>query len=247
MRVVAGLSIGLLGGAILGLGGAWFFDFGAWGAAGIVLAGGLLGASAGRVWPGKARPLTEKERQELRSAAAFKLYDAGWGRELGFNSFEDYLGTIPPVPDFPAGWRGRFDRTVLVDARLPLKKMCGLLEIEFLGDEDTWVDYVPEKTKHDVYWIRCQDGRKNHGRNVRDCRKAFAAYEVGLTAIEGIALFAQDRSVLDDHFPELPGSVLRRRGLVAFLRLWKEGPSIDWIPSGHTDPRFGAASRGEPG
>lgn len=183
--------------------------------------------------------------KDQRSAQAWKLYYAGWGAELDYGSFKDYLATVPPVPDWPAKWKKTFDRTVLVDARLPLRRMCELCGIDYLGDDDTWVDFIPEKARQGVYWMNCQAGDKKRGQNVRDCRKAFASFETGLSAVEGIALFLQERSILEDYFLVLPGSVLRRRGLVAFLRRGEKGPGLDWIPGGHAGPDFGIASRGE--
>lgn len=182
--------------------------------------------------------------EDLRTTQSWRLYSAGWGHELGYPSFQDYLATIPLVPDWSAEWRTHFDRTILVDARLPLTKMCKILRVDILGDDETFVDFAPEKAKKGVYWIRCQDGRKNHNRSVRECWREFAPDEVGLSAAEGLCLFLQERGVLEDHFLVLPGSVLRRRGLNAFLRPLETGVTLDWIWSGHSDAKFGAASRG---
>lgn len=182
--------------------------------------------------------------EDPRAAQARKLYDTGWGKELGYSSFDSYLESIPPVPSWPADWEDRFDRTVLVDERLPLKKMCELLQVHFLGDDETFVDFSPEKGKKDVYWIRCQDGRKYHDQSVRQFRRSAPAFETGMTVHEGFALLVQDRKVLDDHVLFLPGSVLRRRGLVAFLRPWEQGLLLDWVWSSHNDPQYGPGSRG---
>lgn len=191
----------------------------------------------------EGRPV-DFQLEDRRTTQAWRLYDAGWGRELGQPSFQDYLATIPLVPDWPADWHEQFDRVILVDARLPLTKMCELLHVDILGDDETFVDFHPEHALQGVYWMRCQDGRKYHNVSIRQCWKKFGPNEVGLTAAEGLCLFLQERGVLEDHFPVLPGSVLRRRGFSAFLRPLESGPSLDWIWSGHADAKFGAASRG---
>lgn len=190
-----------------------------------------------------SRP-TDSQMGDLRVAQAWKLQNAGWAAALGYTSFDDYLTSIPLVPKWPSSWEQRFDRTILVDARIPITRACELLSVTFLGDDETLVDFQPEKAQQGVYWIRCQDGRKNHDLSVRDVRRAWPDDEMGLTAAEGLALYLQDPLVLTNHFLVLPGSVLRRRGLVSFLRSMDENALLDWLLSGHAEAQYGAASRG---
>ena len=173
------------------------------------------------------------------------LWEKGWGRELGVASLEAYLATIPPVPEWPVDWTVRFDRTVLVDARLALTTSCRLAGLGFPGNDSTLVPFDPAKTLSGVYWMCCHDGRRNRNKAPRDCRASFASAEVGLTDIEGVAIYAQDPTVIEGHYMDLPGSVrAEHRESVACLGLWDGRPGLDWYWDDGADPYCGSASRG---
>ncbi|TSC71521.1 MAG: hypothetical protein G01um101438_1048, partial [Parcubacteria group bacterium Gr01-1014_38] len=81
--------------------------------------------------------------------------------------------------------------------------------------------------------------------------KGFQPPEVSLEALGGLFLFAQDPTVIGGeggawHVMDLPGSVLRGDpGRCAFLRMWDDGPRLNWRWGGSAYPRFGSASRWE--
>jgi hypothetical protein len=179
-----------------------------------------------------------------RVAQAKRLYDNCFAGE---SSFAEYLATIPPVPDFPEGYAERFPELVLVDARLTITKICGLLGIEFPGHDGTYVDFDPKTAKTDkVYWVRMQDGRKNNGKSIRACRDSFAEDEVGLSAYEGLAFFVQNPEGLKGRGMDLGGSVHRDDHVhVAYFHWFYERPKLRWYLGGHEYPDYGSASRGK--
>lgn len=175
---------------------------------------------------------------------AKKLWDKGFGRELG-KSFDEYLDSIPDIPSELNAHDKRFPLLVLVDARLGTVKTCKLLGVNYPGDDETFVDYDPKKSRtNKVYGIRAQDGRKNHGKSVQTCRKQFAEDEIGLTVHEGLALFAQNPEGIRNRGMDLPGSVRREnRDSAAGLRWFFEHPELYWLWNGYEQPGYGSASR----
>lgn len=195
---------------------------------------------------------------DLRTVQAKVLWDAGWGRELRFKTFEEYLATIPPVPERPADLPDHF-RLVLrdvrpfrTDKRLSVTKVCTMLGVRFSGTDDTFVTHktTPDVPK-DLCWVWCHDGRKYRSVAPRDCRNRFKKPETGMDAMTGLLLFAQDRTVIGGegdawHAMDLPGSTLREdREACACLGLWHDGPRLLWHRGVHAVPGYGSASRRE--
>lgn len=196
------------------------------------------------------------------------LWDKGFGRELLFESFDDYLLSIPQIPEALKTKDEHFSELMLVDARADLERVCDLLCVDYDGDELTFQDIknprsgevcsddgdfsfevfenLKKPKNKGVYWIRAQDGRKNNGKSVRVCRKHFAEGEVGLTDHEGLAFFVQNPESLKGRGMDLPGSV-DCVGVAACLCWFDELPRLDSKCDGEEDehPNFGAASRRE--
>ncbi len=60
-------------------------------------------------------------------------------------------------------------------------------------------------------WMRGQAGRKNRNRRPFDCRKSFAAFEVGMDAVEGVFTYIDDYNVIDGHCMYLVGGGASRQ------------------------------------
>ena len=187
------------------------------------------------------------QSDDPREAQTKVLWDKGLGRELGYDSFEAYLATIPDIPEDLRASSERFPELVLVDARPGLVKTCKLLGVSYSGDDRTFANFDPKKAKVEkVYWIRAQDGRKNSGKIVSVCRQQFTEDELGLTVIEGLALFAQNPKGLRNRAMDLPGSVGRGgRGYTTCpcLSWFHRRPELFWSCGEDDDPRYGSASR----
>lgn len=196
--------------------------------------------------------------EDVRIRQAVRFWDIGVGylklsqREC-FSTFEAYLATIPHVPAELLQQDEDFPLLVLVEPRVGLRRLCELGEIEFSGDDNTLVAY-DERHREFVgpTWIRVQDGRKNRGCAVRDCRTSFAQDEIGLTALQGVCTYLQhpqsvaDADREDGHVMDLSGSVRRaHRDLAAFLKAWKSRAKLHWHFHGYAYPKYGSASRRE--
>lgn len=182
-----------------------------------------------------------------RKVQAKVLWDKGFGRRSGFDSFDAYLASIPEIPEFPESYAERFPLLVLVDARLTLTQACALAGLRYKGDDETFVDFdAKQARKERVYWMRVQDGHKNRNVSVTTCRRQFAKDELGLVAMEGVALYGQHPAVILSHYLDLPGSVHRgNRGRFACLGLIDGEPGLSWYWHDDANPLFGSASRGE--
>lgn len=190
------------------------------------------------------RHSSERERQ------AKVLWDRGYGREIGIGSFEAYLATIPDAPENPRP--DLFDRLVLVDRRVTLTVSCRLARLKFTGDDNTFEPYdVKTAKKHgDVYWMWCQDGRKNRDKSIYQCRREFQPGEIGLDAYEFVALYTQDPGVIgkpeSPHYIDCSASVLREnRDNTAYGGDWDDDPELLWRSYDCRHPHFGSASRWE--
>ncbi len=189
---------------------------------------------------------------DIRTRQAKTLWDKGFGEVLGFKSFEQYLEAITEMPERPEDLPDHF-QPILVDQRIfrseelgGLVKVCELLGVTFNGDNTTFEPHNPEHVvKDSVYWMWCQDGKQNQGKSVKACRTQFTkASEIGLSAMEGLAILAQNPDVLNSHYMDLPSSVRSDgREHCAYLRLWSGGPGLGWGWGDGVHSGYGSASR----
>lgn len=183
---------------------------------------------------------------QIRMTQVIRLWDLGVGRVAGNPDFEEYVATIPHIPTELLDDDKAFPFLVLVEPRIGFMRLCNLGGIQFDGDDKTCVAY----DRHHVEfkqptWIRIQDGRKNQGRSVKECRKDFTKHELGLTALQGVCAYLQHPTVVTGaHAMDLPGFVRREvRDRIACLWVGKDGTELGWDQDGRTAPEFGSASR----
>lgn len=182
---------------------------------------------------------------DARIVQATVLWDKGFGRELKMTSLEEYLASLPAIPaKSPIAY---LDRLILVERRVTLVAACRLAGLKFSGNEERLVPFDPEKGKPvGAYWMWCQDGRRNRNKPPSQCRKDFQPGEIGCDAFEGVAIYAQDPKVIEDHHMDLPSSVnVVFRDDCAYVGDWGEGPGLSWYCHDGANPYFGSASRGE--
>lgn len=184
-----------------------------------------------------------------REIQAKRLWDKGFGREQGFDSFDAYLATIPEIPEAYMAPDDRFPELVLVDARLGLEKTCELLGVDFDYEDQSFEDFDPKKARTDkVYWIRAKNSEKIRRKSVcvRSVQFTNAGCELGLTAHEGVALLAQNPEGFRGCAMDLPGSVMRDdRMSVAFLHWVRERPELFCHFHDHDSSSCGSAFRTE--
>lgn len=178
-----------------------------------------------------------------------------FGKQVFGVPFEKYLnGTdnleaVPMLSEWPDLWSASFNRDNLVDGRVVTKigliETCKLAGLIYRGEDDTLVPYDPKVALSGVRWMRCQAGHKNRNRRPFYCRKSFAAFEIGMDAIEGVFTYVDDKKVIDGHYMDLPGSVLRdNRDYYAYLGGFDGGPELGWCWFDDANPNCGSASRG---
>lgn len=168
---------------------------------------------------------------------AKRFFDLGVGRELGIADFEGYLETIPAIPEALRADDSAFPHLVLVEPRIGLAKLCRLGGIAFAGDDNTFVPwYEAYRDSATPVWIRVQDGRRNRNRSVSDCRRAFAAGELGLTALQGVSAYLAHPEVVSDfarfdgHAMDMLGSVTPKlRDRAAYLGVEDGQVKLCWL------------------
>jgi hypothetical protein len=190
---------------------------------------------------------------DIREVQAKRYWDLGVGRELGFSSFEAYLASIPQLPTAFNVDNTEFPIRVLVETRIGLKRLCEIGNIAFEGNDETFIAYDERYSEFkQPTWIRIQDGRKNRNRSVKDCRKNFAKYERGLTALRGVCAYLQHAEVVSEwtkdgaHVMDLSGSVLSEiRGFAAFLGVDEGRAKLYWHWLDFARSKYGSASSRE--
>lgn len=188
--------------------------------------------------------LQEQDRfgndMEERLHQAQRLWNAGWGRALGYERFDDYLATIPPVPIYAATVRSIYPLWVLVDARVSLRSMCVCLGID-LSERDCPADAT--RPLGAVYWVRCQDGKRYQGRSVQENLLLFGAHERAMTAMEGVCLFAQFPMSTQSAYLDLAGSHHEYSpDTIACLGMWRGRMALRWRWSSLAHPDCGTAT-----
>lgn len=151
----------------------------------------------------------------------------------------------------PAEYAGRFDHVLLVDTTVALAAMVEKGNVYVYTDPASCEDIVPAPMKEEGtptpltrYIAFFQDGTKNKGRTVEDCRTTFAKDEIGLVTREGLYLPIQHESILRDHGVDLSGS--RRGGCLAPFVVWfvSVRPEFHVHDIQRTDTDCSSASRG---
>ncbi len=188
---------------------------------------------------------------DLRVTEAKRFFDLGVGRVLGIRNFDLYLETVPNIPPILAAENERFPYLIFVESRIGLLRLCKLSGIDFDGDDDIFIPWDSRcQESMSPIWIRAQDGRKNKGKKISECRRLFAPDEVGLTALQGISMYIIYPDVVVDivssggNAIDLPGSIYRtsRRSVACLLK--KDGRiKLSWRWDTHANPFYGSASR----
>lgn len=184
-----------------------------------------------------------------RVAQARRYFDLGYGRALGFPSFEVYLATVPEIPEHLVAYDPAFDILALVDPRLPRTVRCRLVSLRYkeLGyDDGSW---FPCDERHETttmpFWIRAHDGRRNRSRRPSICLADCTGNVFGGVVDVGIALYTHQSGIVveDEHVMRLPGSVLRdsREGHACLEKLNGEARLVVNFSDG-ANPKYGTVT-----
>lgn len=144
----------------------------------------------------------EWERQAQNLARLF-------AKELEFKTPEEYIATLPKFEPQPEEYKGRLDIPVIVETRIPLKRM---LELAGLVNYYVNVDIVTDwgeggfATPSTTYTSWINNRTSDLGNSVNAVRKSLKVDERGANIYEGIALYLRDPKILDNPYLALPGS-----------------------------------------
>lgn len=174
---------------------------------------------------GAAAKADERERQ------AKVLWDLGMGREMHYQSFETYLGDIPPIPDPPSQEleKSHFFLPVLIDSRTSLFTIAIMAHVN-----------IPRNTKgayKEPCWIYCRMTEVWRGSGECDTvgewletlkKDGRQEIERGVTLLEGLHFFLQYPAFLSNKDIEyaLPGDLKTGSGKLPLLTLWDREPKI---------------------
>ncbi len=182
-----------------------------------------------------------------RVIQAKRLFDLGWGRELGIDRFEDYLETVPEIPESLLANDPDFPLLGLDDPRVGLSRSCEMAGVQLKGLGYSNEDAVPCDKRHadltEPYWFRAHDGRKNRNLNPSDCRAEAKAPIFAMTAQVGLITFVHYSNVIKEggHILYCPGTLHREwPALCAYLEVWSEQPKLGLNRYGIADPSYGS-------
>jgi hypothetical protein len=158
------------------------------------------------------------EAEDRRVAHAKVLWEAYWGNELYLEEFEDYLSTVPEIPAELRADDERFPCLVLVDGRIGLETAYRLAKLSGTCDGKTFRPYQPARVQYGIRWMRCNPAFRKTLSSVRKARESFMKDEVGLDAVEGIAVYMQFPRLFQERGMCFPNSeLLDASGCVAAI------------------------------
>lgn len=131
-----------------------------------------------------------------------------FAKELKFETHEEYIATLPKFEPQPDEYRGRLDIPVIVETRVPLRRMLELSGIVSYFDVDSIEDWEKGdfETPEAPYLTWLNDGYSNLNESVSKVRESLKADERGGNIHDGIALYLRDPQILDEYYWDLPGS-----------------------------------------
>lgn len=177
---------------------------------------------------------------------AKKYIKLGFHKELDLSK-EDYLNSLPKFEPQPENFKGRFDIPLIVETRIPIKRQCELVGIDYSLGSLPCVDWSGDtkdyKTPKKPYVTWMQDGTKNLDKSVEGVREEFTEDERGATVFDGLALYIARPKILEHHFIDLPGTKVGPR-YAPFLGLWLGRPELDHRSVGSTYSRYFSSSCG---
>jgi len=189
---------------------------------------------------------------DYRRCATKVLWDLGFGAFLGYDQFDDYLGSVPQIPSSLDRYSGNFPHIVLVDGRLcesdgsyRLHTICNLCGVKYSLNESLSSDRSSDKHPfQDVYWMRCTDGKSNRGVRGDHYVRSLTEDQLGLNALEGLMMLFQVPEVFGVRYvAKLPGSIYGERGELAAAVAGPNSPELMQCRLGQAGSIMGVATR----
>ncbi len=153
-----------------------------------------------------------------------------FSEELGYQSKDEYMDSLPEFDPQPESHKERFETTVIVQVpvkgKLTLSRMLAIQEVTNrlpnLKDLKDWQqDPQKFKTPKVPYVTYLHDGSRNLGKAPAIVVENLASNERVGTIFDGLALLAQNPDILKDHYIDLLGSQYAQYGPICFPYLYQ--------------------------
>lgn len=170
---------------------------------------------------------------------ARRLWDAGFGKVLGFDSFETYARLLPAVPHNLRSEPDGFEHLLLIDARVSVEQTAKLLGVTIEGSSAT-AQQESLRAVGEAYWTRLSHAPHHVGKSVIDASSAVQPTERGATIAEALMLMVQSPSILHDRYLDCPqDSHEGFANSVASIGIWNDAVQIRYRWRDHADVRCG--------
>ncbi len=170
---------------------------------------------------------------------ARRLWDAGFGTALNFDSFEAYAKSLPAVPHALQTETAGFEQLLLIDARVSPGATAKLLGVTIEGSATTAAQESLQAVG-EPYWTRISLAPEHVGVSVADASGNLLATERGATIIEALMMTLYSPMVLQDRYLDCPGNFHEGfENSVACIGKWNGAVQIRYRWRDHADARCG--------
>lgn len=185
--------------------------------------------------------MTQEELQNEWEKQVQKLLSLEFNRVIG-KSQGTYRSLLPPFFPQPESYQSRFDIPLLIDPRMPLKKLHRLIGITSSIDEDLIVNTI--KPLQEPYTVWTHDANRYRPFSVKDAIKNFQPDELVTLQLEVTALYMHYPVIFQNHGVDASGSMFGTAS-VTCIDTFHDGPTLSQGSLDHPDSRWGALSRGK--
>lgn len=207
--------------------------------------GGLFRLSGRRPVDAKREHVYPKVSLDAECQGQTQRLAGLFAKELGLTE-EEYTATLPKFVPQPEQFKGRFDVPIIVETRVPLKRMLELAGIVTYFDVDSIKDWKEGKfaTPKTPYTVWVNDGTSNRNKSVKTVRESLKADERGANTHEATALYLKDPKILDKYYLDILGSQVGS-GSAPYLARWDGQPELHRHFVAHGDPHYGSVVAGK--
>lgn len=184
--------------------------------------------------------MTNEEIQIVWEKQVRKMIALGFNDEIK-KSEGGYRMSVPKFEEQPEAYKGRFDLPLLIDPRIPLKKIHKLAGIHAAVDENIIVDMYKSPELPYVIWTH--DANRYRHLSVREVMTKMQSDETACSQLEVSSLFIHYPEVFADHGVDATGSMYGADS-VPCINTFFGKPELSHGGFDHPDNRWGALTKG---